>query len=131
MAVGLNKIQLIGYVGKDPEYRVNTDRSTVATFDIGVRGIGKNTETIWFSVQAWDKKADIVNDYVRKGDLVFIEGSVKSPRAYILKHDGSARAANIEVRCQTIQFLNSASNEYPGEYSAEYQESIAYEGEGS
>ncbi len=92
MAKSLNKVQLIGNVGKDPEVRSTSSGGRVADFslatsrswsDTGAQG-GKQEKTEWHRCIAWNGRngagmglADIIEKYVKKGDKLFVEGSIE------------------------------------------------------
>jgi single-strand DNA-binding protein len=75
----LNKIQLIGNLGKDPELRFTPSGSPVTTFSVACNrkytqdGQSKE-ETEWFSIVAWNKQAESCNQYLVKGSMVYVEG---------------------------------------------------------
>ncbi len=79
----LNKIQIIGRLGKDPEVK-NTEAGTVANFSVAVsesykdKNGEKKENTEWFNVVLWKNLADIAGKYVHKGDIVYIEGKMKT-----------------------------------------------------
>lgn len=80
MAKGLNKVQVIGYLGGDPEMRYTTGGSAVTNFSIAVtrswrdKSEQQREETEWFRIIAWDKLGEICNEYLFKGSRVYIEG---------------------------------------------------------
>jgi single-strand DNA-binding protein len=80
MARTLNKVQLIGRLGADPETRYTQAGMQVTTFSLATnrQWVGKDgeaqEETEWHSVVTWDKLAQICSEYLVKGALVFIEG---------------------------------------------------------
>ena len=80
MAKGLNKVQIIGYLGGDPDVRYTASGSAVANFSIAVSRTWKdksgqqNEETEWFRIVAWEKLGEICNEYLAKGSRVYIEG---------------------------------------------------------
>lgn len=72
----LNRICIIGNVGRDPEARQAGDK-TVVSFSVAcTEKRGGNESTTWFNIEAWDKLGEIVNKYVTKGKQVYIEGRV-------------------------------------------------------
>ena len=83
---GLNKVQLIGHLGKDPETRATPKGTTVCSFSVAVsrkwRGAdGEQKEaTDWFNVDAWGKLGEICQQYLSKGQLVYIEGRLQTDR---------------------------------------------------
>lgn len=80
MAKDLNKVQLTGRLGADPEMRFTPQGSAVTTFRVASNRSWKTTEgeqkedTEWFSIVAWNKLAEICNQYLTKGSRVYIEG---------------------------------------------------------
>ncbi|MBF8299040.1 MAG: single-strand binding protein [Dehalococcoidia bacterium] len=77
---GLNKIMVIGNVGRDPEMRYAPSGNAVTTFSVATsrnyngRDGEKKEETEWFTVEAWNRLAEITNQYVTKGRKVYVEG---------------------------------------------------------
>jgi single-strand DNA-binding protein len=83
---GLNRVQLIGNLGKDPETRYTPKGNAVCSFTVAVnrhwRGAdGESKEaTDWFNVDAWGKLGEICQKYLGKGRLVYIEGRLQTDR---------------------------------------------------
>ena len=83
---GLNKVQLIGNLGKDPEIRITPKEKKVASFSMAVNRSykdqdGKTIEdTQWINVEAWETLANIVESYLQKGSQVYIEGRLKTEK---------------------------------------------------
>lgn len=75
-----NRVTIIGNLGSDPEMRFTPSGKPVTTFRVAVNNRYKNSsgegkeETEWFSIVAWDKTAELCNQYLHKGSLVFVEG---------------------------------------------------------
>ena len=70
----LNKVQLIGRVGRDPESK-KAGEKTIASFSVATSyGTGDNVKTEWHNCTAWDKQAEIALQILHKGDRVYIEG---------------------------------------------------------
>lgn len=117
---GLNKILLIGNAGSDPEMRYTPNGDAVADFRMAVnrsyntREGERREETEWFTVTAWGRLAEQVNQYVVKGRRAYVEGRLKS-RAY-LGSDGQARVAN-EVVAERVLFLDRPGGQPGGEVS--------------
>lgn len=84
MARDLNKVMVIGRLGRDPEMRYTPGGSPVTTFSVATSrqwkdGNGETREeTEWFNVVAWNKLAEICNDYLRKASRVYIEGRLQT-----------------------------------------------------
>ena len=100
---GLNKVQLIGRLGRDPEMRYTPSGRPVTTFSVGTtrkwntsEGEPK-TETEWFNVVTWSNLAEICNQYLKKGGLVYIEGRLQNRQwddAEGIKHFATEIVAN-------------------------------------
>lgn len=107
---GLNKVMIIGNLGKDPEMRFTANGSSVATFSVAVSrqipsGEGeRREETEWFSVVAWNKLAELCNQYLQKGRKVYVEGRLQT-RSWDAQ-DGTKKYRT-EVIAQEVQFLDS------------------------
>ena len=82
----LNKVQLIGYLGKDPETRITAKGSKVASFSLAVDRRWKSAEgetkeaTDWFNIEAWGRLGEICQQYLHKGSLVYLEGRLRTDR---------------------------------------------------
>lgn len=116
----LNKIMLIGNLGRDPEFQVTSEGTPVAKFSLAVsrtftaKGERKE-ETEWFNIVTWSKLAEICEKYLHKGSKVYIEGRI-SQRKYTDK-DGIQRTA-VDVVANEMQMLDSkASSGGSGNYS--------------
>ena len=88
MARSLNKVMLIGNLGKDPEVRHLENGTTVANFAIATSESYKDrnsgeiiTTTDWHNVVIWRGLADVAEKYLKKGDKVYLEGKLRS-RSY-------------------------------------------------
>ena len=77
VSIYLNKVNLIGRLGKSPEARYFNNDKHVTTFSIAVRRKGKDQPPDWIVVEAWNKLADICDQYLTKGAMVGIEGYLK------------------------------------------------------
>ena len=82
---GVNKVILVGRLGKDPEVRHLENGATVANFSMATsetykdRQTGERREqTEWHNVVLWRGLADIVEKYVKKGDMLYIEGKLRT-----------------------------------------------------
>jgi single-strand DNA-binding protein len=81
----LNRIQLIGRLGKDPESRQTSTGKQVTSFSLAVsqhwKSNGEAREaTEWINIEAWGRLAEICQEYLNKGSLVYIEGRLKTDR---------------------------------------------------
>jgi single-strand DNA-binding protein len=84
MSRGLNKVMIIGRLGRDPEMRYTPSGRPVTTFTIATSRTWntadgeKHTETEWFSVVAWGNLAEICKQYLTKGQQAYIEGRLQT-----------------------------------------------------
>ena len=81
----LNRVQLIGYLGKDPETRFTPTGKKVTHFSLAVtqrwKAGGEAKEyTEWVNIEAWGRLGEVCNEYLKKGSLVFVEGRLKTDR---------------------------------------------------
>lgn len=82
---GVNKVILVGRLGKDPEVRHLENGATVANFSIATsetykdRQTGeKREQTEWHNVVLWRGLADVAEKYVKKGDMIYVEGKLRT-----------------------------------------------------
>lgn len=84
MARGLNKVMIIGNLGRDPEMRYTPSGKPVTSFSVAVsrswvKPEGDRTEaTDWFNVVAWGRLAEICSQYLTKGSMVYVEGRLET-----------------------------------------------------
>jgi single-strand DNA-binding protein len=96
MAKSLNKVLLIGNLGKDPELRYTPGGVPVASFSIATNESWKDQDgnlqerTEWHNIVAWRKLAEICGEYLKKGKKVYIEGRIQT-RSYDDKNTGAKR----------------------------------------
>lgn len=119
------KTIIVGNLGRDPEMRYTPSGTAVTTFSVAVnrRWTSRNGEqqekTTWFRVTAWEKLAELCNQYLSKGRLVLVEGDV-SASAW-MSQEGEARST-LELQARAVRFLGG-----PGQ-SGEYEGSTLREG---
>lgn len=104
----VNKVILIGNLGRDPELRYTKNGQAVANFSLattdsyGGRDGQREERTEWHRIVAWAKTAELCAQYLAKGRSVYIEGQLRT-REWEDK-DGNKRQTT-EVHAQTVQFL--------------------------
>lgn len=82
----LNRVQLIGHLGKDPETRFTPTGKKVTQFSVAIsnRWKGKEGEskefTEWVNIEAWGRLGEICGEYLKKGSLVFVEGRLRTDK---------------------------------------------------
>lgn len=111
MAASLNRVFLIGNLTRDPELRYLPSGQAVTTFTVAVNrvytaGTGERKEdTSFIRVVVWARRAEVCNEFLRKGSPVFVEGRLQS-RSWEAQ-DGTKRSS-IEVVANNVQFLSRA-----------------------
>lgn len=80
----LNRVQIIGNLGKDPETRFTPKGAKVCQFSVAVNDRWRTAEgeererTEWFTVEAWGRLAEVCQEFLHKGQLVYIEGRMQT-----------------------------------------------------
>jgi len=110
----LNRVQLIGYLGKDPESKFTPTGKKVCHFSVGVtqrwKAGGELKEyTEWFNIEAWGALGEIAQANLKKGRLVFVEGRLKTDRV----GEGENAKYYTKVVALTMQFLDRKPAEEP------------------
>jgi single-strand DNA-binding protein len=114
MAGSLNKVMIIGNLGRDPELRYTQRGTAVCNFTVAVNRPGRTDEngqrsedeTEWFSVVAWDKLAETCSQFLQKGRKVYVEGRLQTRNWE--GPDGQKRS-RVEVLAQQMTMLDSRS----------------------
>src|SRR5512138_174047 len=112
----VNKVILVGNLGRDPELRYTKNGSAVANFTLATSDVytkdGQREErTEWHRIVAWAKTAELCAQYLAKGRSVYIEGQLRT-REWEDK-EGHKRQTT-EVHAQTVQFLGPRGQGGPG-----------------
>ncbi len=112
---GVNKVILIGNLGRDPEVRYTSSGTPVANFPMATsdrwvdQASGERKErTEWHRIVVWGKQAEIAGEYLRKGRQVYVEGSLQT-REWT-DREGNKRYTT-EVRAQMFQMLGTRGGE--------------------
>jgi single-strand DNA-binding protein len=83
MSRSLNKVMLIGNVGTEPEIKTTSGGSKVAKFTLATnrtyndRSGQRQEKTEWHRITAWERVAELIEQYVHKGDRLYVEGSIE------------------------------------------------------
>jgi single-strand DNA-binding protein len=124
----LNRVQLIGRLGKDPETRSTTNGKKVVSFSLAVSERRKTAQgeakeyTEWVNIEAWEHLGEICAQYLHKGSLIFVEGRLKTD-----KYDDKKNETKYftKVVALTMQMLDKKPEEEPvlnvEEEQAEYE----------
>jgi len=120
MTRGLNKVMLIGRLGQEPEMRYTPAGRPLTNLQVAVNRSWKSsdgekkTETEWFNIVAWGKLAEICNQYLSKGQQVYIEGRLHTRQ---WQDDEGNNHSSVEVIAQEMLMLDSKSGEQDTELS--------------
>ena len=127
MSRGVNLVIILGRLGKDPEIKYLLNGNAVANFSMATEESWKDkqtgeqqTKTEWHRVTAFQRLAEIIGEYVHKGDQIYIKGKIQT-RQY--EKDGETRYIT-EIIAQEMQMLGSKKdsqrprNEDPGKEAA-------------
>lgn len=110
--MSVNRVSLLGRVGKQPEIKQVGDNK-VANFSLATsekfkdRNGEKVENTEWHNIVFWGKQAELIEQYVNKGDELYIEGSIKTET---YEKDGEKRYA-VKIKGSSITFVSRAKKE--------------------
>jgi single-strand DNA-binding protein len=135
MAKSVNKVILVGRLGRDPELKYTASGTPFCRFSMATddswndKGTGERQErTEWHSIVAWDRLAEICNQYLTKGKLVYIEGSLQT-REWD-DQEGNKRKTT-EVRARDMVMLSGGAGEGAGAGGGAPRRSAAVESSSS
>ncbi len=123
----MNKIIVIGHLGRDPEMRYTPNGQAVTSFSVAssrryTTSAGEQKEeTEWFNVSAWGKLGETCNQYLAKGRQVYVEGRLSS-RSYEGR-DGTTRFSN-DISLTDVQFLGGRGDGEGAPASGAYESGV-------
>jgi single-strand DNA-binding protein len=110
----MQKVLLIGYLGRDPEVRYSAQGTVIAQFSVASterwkdRSGESQEHTEWFAVKAFGRRAEIIGEYLHKGSRVYVEGR-KRTESWDDKQTGSKHYRDL-VYADRVEFLDSRGN---------------------
>lgn len=124
----LNRVQLIGRLGKDPESKFTPNGKKVAHFSLAVSNRWKDKSgetkesTEWVNIEAWGRLGEVCQEYLKKGSLIYLEGRLKTDKY----EDKGETKYFTKIVAQSLEFLDKkpaeepmqAVEENPGDYEA-------------
>ncbi|MBM3138203.1 MAG: single-stranded DNA-binding protein [Chloroflexi bacterium] len=122
----LNRVQIIGRLGRDPEEKNTNNGTSFVVFSVAVDRNWRNRdgearkETDWFNVEAWGKLGEICKSYLSKGRLVFLEGRLRTTR---YEHEGETRYFT-KVIASRMQMLDRPKEEEGPEEELHVEEAM-------
>lgn len=114
----INKVILVGRLGKDPEIRSTAGGTSVVKFTVATdekftdKSGEKQERTEWHNITAWGKLGEICGQYLRKGKLVYIEGSIRTD-SWDDKESGQKKYRT-EIVANTMKMLDRRGDEGGG-----------------
>lgn len=113
--MGINKVILVGNVGRDPEFKSLPSGTNLATFSLATtdkRFKDENGEphTEWHNIVVWGRQAEIASQYITKGKQLYVEGRIRT-RTY--EKDGQKKYFT-EVHCDRFELLGSRGGDGGG-----------------
>lgn len=112
----LNKVSLIGHLGKDPEMRYTPNGKPVTGFSLATsrytgQGDNRKQVTTWFSVTAWGSTAEYAAQYLKRGMLAYVEGEIELEE-WDDRNTGEHRA-KLAVTAREVKALSKQESESP------------------
>jgi single-strand DNA-binding protein len=101
MARGINSHHIVGRLGQDPDLRETAKGHPVCNFSVATNDGNRVT---WHRVVAWNQAAEFAGRYLKRGDLVYVEGAVEH-REYM---QGDQKRVSVEIYARVVQSLESA-----------------------
>ena len=130
MSRGLNKVMIIGHLGRDPEMRYTPSGRPVTTFSVATSRSWKtsdgeqHSETEWFNVVAWGSLAEICKQYLSKGRQVYIEGRLQTRR---WEDDDGNKRTTTEVVAKEMVMLGDRQRDKDKESDEDMPDSFSDE----
>lgn len=130
--MSVNKVILVGRLGKDPEVKTTPSGQTVAKFSLATdekftdKSGQRQERTEWHNIVAWGKLAEICGNYLRKGKQVYLEGSIRTD-SWDDKESGQKRYRT-EIIVNNMQMLGSRDD---GGGRGNYESGGGYAGAGA
>ncbi|MEM8603537.1 MAG: single-stranded DNA-binding protein [Cyanobacteria bacterium P01_H01_bin.121] len=111
----INTVSLVGHTGREIDIRYFESGAVVANTSLAVKGVRRDAPTNWFNLEFWGKTAQIAADYVRKGGLIGITGSLKFEH-WTDRSTGANRSKPV-IRVDRLELLGSRRDNQGGDRS--------------
>ncbi len=128
----VNKVILVGNLGRDPEVRSTTSGQQVATFSLATsrrwkdRDGNRQEQTEWHNIVCWGRQAEVAGQYLTKGKQIYVEGRLQT-RSWDDKQSGEKKYKT-EVVCDNFQMLGSRGEATAGGSSGDSEFASAPQG---
>jgi single-strand DNA-binding protein len=129
MSRGLNKVMIIGNLGRDPEMRYTPTGRPVTTFSVATSRSWttsdgeRRTETEWFNIVAWGSLAEICKQYLKRGQQVYVEGRLQNRQwedSEGGRHSSTEIVANEMIMLGDRRDANNSDEDIPQDEEEEY-----------
>lgn len=116
----VNKVILVGNLGRDPEVRSTTSGQPVATFSLATnrrwndRQGNRQEETEWHQIVCWGRQAEVAGEFLRKGKQIYVEGRIQT-RSWDDRQTGEKKYRT-EIVCENFQMLGQRGDGGGGGY---------------
>ena len=113
MKNGINKVTLVGNVGDAPRFNEFDNKGMVAHFPLATNEVyldkeGKEVKkTEWHKITVWNKQAEVIKNFVKKGDPLYIEGKIQTSS---WEDKEGVKRYSTEVICEEFLFLSTKNN---------------------
>ena len=117
----VNKVILIGNLGRDPEARYTQNGTAVANFTLATnevwtdKGGERQERTEWHRIVVWGKQAEICGQYLTKGRQIYVEGRIRTRQ---WQDQQGQKRYSTEIVAQTVQMLGPRSDRGPDDVAA-------------
>jgi len=111
--MGLNIVNIVGRAGRDPEIRYFESGKAVCNLTMAVNRPVKDSEPDWFNLEIWDKTAEVAANYVRKGSLIGVQGSLKI-ETWSDRNTGASRSRPV-IKVDRLELLGSKKDNDPSQ----------------
>jgi single-strand DNA-binding protein len=114
----INKVILVGNLGRDPEVRTTPSGQPVATFTLATsrkwkdRNGQRQEQTEWHTIVCWGRQAEVAGQYLTKGKQIYVEGRLQT-RSWDDRNTGEKRYKT-EVVCDNFQMLGGRGGDFDG-----------------
>ena len=121
MSRGLNKVMIIGHLGRDPEMRYTPSGRPVTTFTVATSRTWntadgeRHNETEWFNIVTWGNLAEICKQYLTKGQQVYIEGRLQTRR---WEDNEGTKHTSVEIVANEMMILGDRRENSPNNHQS-------------
>ncbi len=98
----MRRVEIIGNLGRDAELKVTNSGTNVLNFSVGASGSRKEDETVWHSCALFGKRAEVLAQYMKKGQKVFVRGEYKL-RPW---SKGEKSGTDVDVTADEVELLS-------------------------